>query len=133
LKKQDHCVFPAVFFTDDKYIGVRFPDLPGCNTFGESLDDALCMARDALGGHLLCIEDSNEPIPEPTPFTSIKTKPGETVVLIEVWLSVIRDDERDRAVKKTITIPNWLNLKAMEAQVNFSSVMQEALREKLGV
>ena len=133
MKKLDHCIFPAVFFPDDQYIGVRFPDLPGCNTFGETLDDALSMARDALGGHLLSIEDSNEPIPEPTPFALIKTKPGETIVLIEVWLSVIRDDERDKAVKKTITIPNWLNVKAIEAQVNFSSIMQEALREKLGL
>lgn len=133
MKKQDHYIFPAIFYPDEKYIGVKFPDLPGCLTFGEDLENALAMAREALGGYLLSVEDANEPIPEPTPFASITTKQGESVVLIEVWMSVIRDDERDKAVKKTITIPNWLNLKAMEAQVNFSGVMQEALREKLGV
>ena len=133
MQRQDHYIFPAVFFQDGGYIGVRFPDLPGCNTFGEHPDDALYMARDALGGHLLCLDDENDLIPAPTSFTSIKTKKGESVVLIEVWLSVLRDEERDKAVKKTITIPNWLNLKAMEAHVNFSSVMQEALKEKLGV
>ena len=133
MKKKDHHVFPAIFYPDEKYIGVQFPDLPGCLTFGDDLDNAFAMAREALGGYLLSMEDANEPIPDPSPFASIKTKQEERVVLIEVWLSVIRDDERDKAVKKTITIPNWLNVKAIEAQVNFSSVMQEALREKLGV
>ena len=133
MKKQDHYIFPAIFYPDEQYIGVKFPDLPGCLTFGDDLENALAMAREALGGYLLSVEDANEPIPEPTPFSSIETKQGESVVLVEIWMSVIRDDERDRAVKKTITIPNWLNRKAMEAQVNFSGVMQEALREKLGV
>lgn len=133
MKKQDHCIFPAIFYPDGKYIGVKFPDIPGCLTFGNDSDDALAMAREALGGYLLSLDDAGEGIPEPTPFTSVKTKRGEMVVLIEVWLSVLREDERNRAVKKTITIPNWLNKKAMEAQVNFSSVMQEALRERLEV
>lgn len=133
MRSNDHFVFPAVFFDDDGRIGIRFPDLPGCNTFGENTDDALYMARDALGGHLLCMDEDNDPIPAPTPFDKVRLEEGESVVLIEVWLSVLRDAERNKAVKKTITLPNWLNKKAMEAQVNFSSTMEEALRQKLGV
>lgn len=133
MKKRDHMVYPAVFFDDDGCVGVRFPDLPGCNTFGKDACEALYMARDALGGHLLCMDEDGDPIPDPTPFNEVRLEKGETVVLIEVWLSVLRDEEKNKAVKKTITIPNWLNIKAMEAQVNFSSVMQEALREKLDV
>ena len=52
LRKKDHYIFSAVFFQDGGYIGVRFPDLLGCNTFGEHPDDALYMACDALGGAL---------------------------------------------------------------------------------
>ena len=132
MRKQDHYTFPAVFFPDGKYIGVRFPDLPGCNTFGKDMDDALYMARDALGGHLLCFDDDGDPIPTPTPFAQIKTEQGEIVVLIEVWLSTLREDERNKSVKKTVTLPNWLNLEATHAEINFSSVLQEALKEKLG-
>jgi predicted RNase H-like HicB family nuclease len=132
MQKHDHYVFPAVFFQDGNYIGVRFPDLPGCNTFGEKQDDAIRMARDALGGHLLCLEDAGN-IPESTPFTEIELKSGESLVLIEVWLSVLRDGDRNKAVKKTITLPNWLNKKAVEAQVNFSNTLQEALLQKLGL
>lgn len=132
MKEKDHFVFPAIFYKDGDYIGVRFPDLPGCHTFGDDLDDALCMARDALGGHLLSLDDAGDPLPGPTPFTDVKARKGETVVLIEIWLSILRLEDRERAVKKTITIPNWLNKRAIEAQVNFSSVMQEALKERLG-
>ena len=52
MRKKDHYIFSAVFFQDGGYIGVRFPDLLGCNTFGEHPDDALYMACDALGGAL---------------------------------------------------------------------------------
>ena len=132
MNKQDHHVFPAVFSREDQYVCVRFPDLPGCNTFGDSYDNALYMAEDALGGHLLSMIDNNYLIPEPTPFEALRLKEGEVVVMIEVWLSVLREEENNKAVKKTITIPNWLNKKAQKAHVNFSSVMQEALRERLG-
>lgn len=133
MRGRDNLVFPAVFFKDENYIGVKFPDLPGCNTFGENEIEALRMARDALGGHLLCMEEIGNAIPSPTPFDEITLAHGESVVLVEVWLSILRDEERNKAIKKTITIPNWLNRKAIEAQVNFSWLMQEALRQRLGV
>ena len=131
--KKDHYIFPAIFFDDDGYVGVRFPNLPGCNTFGKDENEALSMARDALGGHLLCMDDGGEDFPTPTPFSQVKLEQGESIVLIEVWLSIIRDVEKNKAVKKTVTLPNWLNKKAIEAQVNFSSALQEALKHKLGV
>ncbi|MDR1977675.1 MAG: type II toxin-antitoxin system HicB family antitoxin [Synergistaceae bacterium] len=133
MRKQDHYVFPAVFFQNNNYIGVRFPDLPGCNTFGENPNDAIRMARDALGGHLLCMEDAMRNIPQPTPFSEIELESGESLVLVEVWLSILRDGERNKAIKKSVTIPNWLNKKAVEAQVNFSNTLQEALLQKLGL
>jgi predicted RNase H-like HicB family nuclease len=133
VNKKDHYIFPSIFFEDGGFIGVRFPDLPGCNTFGKNETEALRMARDALGGHLLCMGDTKEPIPVPTPFSQIKAGNGEAIVFVEVWLSVLRDEEKNKAVNKTITLPNWLNKKAIEAQINFSSTLQDALRQKLGL
>ncbi len=127
--KTDRYVFPAIFFRDGNVVGVRFPDLPGCNTCGDDQEDALTMARDALGGHLLC----GEAIPTPTSFDTIRTKKNEVVALIEVRLSILRVEYQKRAVNKTVTIPAWLNQMAMDAHINFSSTLQEALRQKLGV
>lgn len=112
---------------------MRFPDLPGCNTCGDDQEDALTMARDALGGHLRCLEDLGEAIPTPTSFDTIRTKKNEVVALIEVRLSILREEDRKRAVNKTVTVPAWLNQMAMDAHINFSSTLQEALRQKLGV
>lgn len=133
MKKKDRCVFPVIIYQDEDKFGVRFPDLPGCVTQGDDINDALAMAKDALEGHLLTMEDIGEVIPEPTPFYSIKAKKGEAIFLVDVHLSLIREEEANRAVNKTITLPNWMNIAAMDAGINFSSTLQEAIKGKLGV
>jgi predicted RNase H-like HicB family nuclease len=133
MEKRDHYIFPAIFYNDENAISVVFPDLPGCLTFGNDMDEAVRMAKDALGGHLLTIEDTKEPIPEPTPFNRVKTQAGQAVFLVDAYLSILRDEERNKSVKKTVTLPNWLNITAMNANINFSSVLQEALKQRLGL
>jgi predicted RNase H-like HicB family nuclease len=133
MNKNDHYVFPAILYKDDNVTGVEFPDLPGCLTFGNNTSEALIMAKDALGGHLLTMEDINESIPLPTPFDEIKTKEGQAVFLVDVYLSILRDEEKNKSVKKTVTLPNWLNIAALNANVNFSSILQEALKSRLGL
>jgi len=133
MRKNDHYIFPAILFNDDNFIGVEFPDLPGCVTFGKDVDEALQMAKDALGGHLLTMEDVERPIPQSTPFDKVKSKKGQTVVLVDVYLSLLRDEEKNKAVKKTVTLPNWLNIAATNANINFSNALQEALKSRLGL
>ena len=133
MKKKDRYVFPAILFQDEDEIGVRFPDLPGCVTSGDDTDDAIVQAKEALEGHLLTIEDIGESIPVPTPFYKVETGKGEAVVLVEVHLSLVREEEANKAVNKTVTLPNWMNIAAAEAGINFSSTLQEAIKEKLGV
>jgi len=132
-KNLERWVYPAIFYHDGEYIGVRFPGLPGCVTFGDDAQDALAMAKEALGGYLLTLEDRSMPIPPPSPFDEIKTEEGETVAWVEVYPLLPRENDRNRVVKKTVTLPCLLNAKAREEHINFSSVLQEALREKLGV
>ena len=133
MREKDHYIFPAIMFNDNDFIGVEFPDLPGCLTFGENVDEALRMAKDALGGHLLTMEDIKRPIPQPTPFDKVKFKKGQTIMLVDVYLSLLREDEKNKAVRKTVTLPNWLNIAAMNAKINFSNVLQEALKSRLGL
>ncbi|MDR3075808.1 MAG: type II toxin-antitoxin system HicB family antitoxin [Synergistaceae bacterium] len=133
MAANDHYIFPAVFYNDEGAISVEFPDLPGCLTFGDDMNDAVSMAKDALGGYLLTMQDIHGTIPQPTPFNEVKLHEGQAVFLVEVYLSILRDEEKNKSVKKTVTLPNWLNVAAMDANVNFSSVLQEALRSRLGV
>jgi predicted RNase H-like HicB family nuclease len=130
---KDVRVYPALLSEEGIYVNVRFPDLPGCVTFGEGYADAIVSARDALGGHLLCLEEDRDPLPVPTPVGKLRPEEGEVTVLIDVRLDTLRKEESQKSVSKNVTIPRWLNELALEAHVNFSSTLQEALRERLGV
>lgn len=130
----DRYIYPAVFEPGEKrgYV-VTFPDLPGCVTEGETLEDALHMAREALELHLYGLEEDGDVISEPTVPEKIGTPEKAFVSLIEVWMPVIRDEMRNKAVKKTLTIPKWLNDIAEKNNVNFSRVLQSALKSYLGI
>ncbi|QTX33354.1 type II toxin-antitoxin system HicB family antitoxin [Aminithiophilus ramosus] len=131
--KKDVRIYPALLSEEGAYICVRFPDLPGCNTFGKDYADTIASAKEALGGHLLCMEEDNDPIPAPTPLNKLQPEKDEIAVLIDVRLDVLRKEEAKKSVSKNVTLPAWLNEMAMEHKINFSSTLQEALREKLGV
>lgn len=96
--QQDIYAFPAVFYRDGNVIGVRFPDLPGCNTCGDDEDDAMFMAYDALCGHLACLEDYNYAIPNATPIAKLKIKSGEKIFLIKADICDIREENKITAM-----------------------------------
>lgn len=123
-------VYPAIFEEKNGKYYVRVPDLSGCCTTGESLQDAIEMARDAVEMWLCIAEDRNEDIPAPT--TDLKTEQG-FVSLIDADTTMYRKMTENKAVKKTLTIPSWLNAKAELAGVNFSQLLQEALIQKLNI
>ena len=131
--KKDKYIYPAVFSFDDDGISVEFPDLPGCLTCGNNEDDALRMAKDAMGLHLYGMEKDHDDIPTPSGLSEIKTESNQAVILIDVWMPVIRDEIENRAIKKTLTIPKWLNDIAENNKVNFSQVLQSALKDHLGI
>jgi len=132
-RKKDVRIYPALLSEEGEFVNVRFPDFPGCNTFGNGYADAVASAKDALGGHLICMEDDHDPIPEPTPVNKLHPREGEVAVLVDVRMDILREEESQKSVSKNVTIPKWLNELATEAGVNFSSTLQEALRERLGV
>ena len=124
-------VYPAIFVEDDGKIGVDFPDIMGCHTFGDNLADAMEMAKDALEMMLVSYEDDGQEIPTPSKIKDIKTKGFISYVLADTneW----RREFDSKAVKKTLSIPSWLNSMAERAAINFSQTLQEALCQKLGV
>ncbi|MBQ6672693.1 MAG: type II toxin-antitoxin system HicB family antitoxin [Spirochaetales bacterium] len=124
-------VFPAVFEqAEEGGFNVRIPDVPGCFTQGDTLAEAIYMAQDALAMMIVYYEDHGKEIPASSSLEDIKSgKVIASYVLADTdqW----RRNNDNRAVKKTLSIPSWLNAKASRAGVNFSQVLQEALVSKL--
>lgn len=124
-------VYPALFHPneDDGSFTVTFPDLPGCITEGHDLADAIYMAQDALEMWLWYAEDHKEEIPAPS--MSLDAAALEFVNLIGANTTEYRKKNDSRAVKKTLSIPAWMNAAALEKNLNFSQVLQDALKERL--
>jgi len=132
--RKDRYVYPAIFEKGEKKgYCVTFPDLPGCITEGDNLDEAAGMAREALSLHLYGMEEDGDRIPAPTSPEEITAPQGSFVTLVEAWMLLIRDQIENKAVKKTLTIPKWLDDLAVERRINFSHVLQEALKRQLGI
>lgn len=127
-------VFPAFFRKlENGSYSIDFPDLPGCATAGSNLDEAMSMAREALSLHLFGMLEDGEALPEPSDIASVVYEPGTAMALVEGRPDIVKAELRNRSVKKTLTIPHWLNQEAERVHLNFSQVLQDALRERLGV
>ena len=127
-------IYPALFTPEDNgSYSVNFPDIDGCFTCGDNLEDALFMANDALSLVLMDLEDRKEEIPEPSNINELKTSGNSFVSLVQCNTTQYRKLLRNKAVKKTLSIPEWLNEAAMAAGINFSQVLQDALKEKIGI
>ena len=125
-------IYPAIFHKEE--VGgysVTFPDLPGCNTEGNDLAEALYMAQDALGLYLYSLKQDKMPLPQSMQPEALILDKDSFVTLVE-WdeVAYLRRTS-NKAVKKTLTIPEWMNTLAEEKNINFSKTLQEALLEKL--
>ena len=123
--------YPAVFHkAEEGGFWVSFPDIPECMTQGDDMQDAYEMAVDALGLSLSTMEDTGEVIPEASPLDRVDAEDG-TLIIVEFDMAEYRRRHSSKAVKKTLTIPEWLNEAAVRENINFSQVLQEALMKKL--
>ncbi len=125
--------YPAVFhMADEGGYYITFPDLPECMTQGEDMQDAYEMAVDALGLALTSREQAGEEIPAASQVDQIVfDKNGDYCVVIEFDMLTYKKRNKSKAVKKTLTIPEWMNEEAMALNINFSQVLQEALMKKI--
>ncbi|MCD8011573.1 MAG: type II toxin-antitoxin system HicB family antitoxin [Lachnospiraceae bacterium] len=124
--------YPALFHTaEEGGYWVTFPDIPECVTEGDNMEEAYSMAVDALGLALTERMKENDSIPDVSKIEDIKE--DGTVVVVQFDLDEYNRKHNSKAVKKTLSIPEWLNEEAMAASINFSQVLQEALVTKLRV
>jgi len=119
-------VYPVIFHKNkDESYTITYPDLPGCISEGKNLGNAMFMAQSALTQWIGYLADKKHEIPNASPSEKIKMAKGEFVNLIRVE---VRDAH---AVKRTISIPKWMDDKAAQSGLSLSRVLQDALRERL--
>ena len=126
-------IYPAVFTEDDGHFLISFPDFPHIHSEGESLTEAFDMAEDALNLWLWDAEENGDSIPVPSDPESISVPKRSFISLIRADTLEYRKHNDTRAVKKTLTIPRWLDTLAKERNVNFSNLLQNALMNELNV
>lgn len=133
-------MYPACFLKEENGYSVIFPDLD-LATCGETIEEAMAMAVDCLAGRLRWLKQDGCLVPEPSPMDSVDlaavsrelgTEPEEAFVnMVSVDVETYAKEHFDKSVRKTLTIPAWLNTAALEMDINFSQVLQEALLAKV--
>ena len=125
-------VYPAIFYKEDDGYSVMFVDFE-CATQGGDLPESIEMAAEAAAGWIMGSIDRGETLPKASAPESVYPEDGGFVSLVYVDLDELAANYIEKPIKKTLTIPSWLNDMAERADVNFSSVLQSALKSKLGI
>jgi len=115
-------VYPAVLHREDGAYWIEFPDLEGCQSFGDTLMEIMDNAKEALTGYCLTLIEEQRKLPAASDLDAIEREDGDGIVVIEANLK-----DATKSVKKTLTIPAWLNAAAESRNINFSETLQNAL------
>ena len=136
-------VYPAIFYQEEDGISVVFPDLNHLTTCGDNMQEAMEMAVDCLAGYLFTEKMDGSSLPEPTPVdqldihceddTDEERATPRFVNMVSVDVDAYAAKHLNKAVKKTLTIPQWLNEAALAKKINFSKVLQAALMRELNI
>ena len=121
-------IYPAIFHKEDDAYWVEFPDLEGCQTYGGTLNETMACAQEALAGYLLTLLEENRELVPPSDVSAVSSGGDSFVTLVTCDINQYQDT---KAIKKTLTIPAWLNERAVSMGINFSQVLQEALMTKI--
>lgn len=124
--------YPAIFnVAKEGGFFVTFPDFPECFTEGDDMDQSYQMSVEALGLAITSRLENNEPLPDPTDFSALVLDKQQRAVIINFDVQAYQRRHNSKSVKKTLTIPEWLNEEALERGLNFSKLLQEALLQKI--
>lgn len=118
--------YPAIIHHEDNSYWIEFPDLEGCHTFADTLEDVFTQAKEALSAYCSVLSDECKPLPKPSDIALCNHGSNDMLALIEV-------STKQNSVKKTLSIPAWLNAAAEKKHINFSKTLQEALINQLGL
>ena len=126
-------VYPAILTQEDDGIIVSFPDVEGARTDGATMEEALENADDVLNLMLLTMEEKHMNIKPPTPIVSLDVPKGSTVALVRADTLAYSKKVDTRAIRKSVSIPAWMDSLAREHNLNFSNVLQNAICRELNI
>ena len=136
-------IYPACFFKEENGYSVVFPDLNWLATCGETENEAMSMAVDCLAGYLYTLKNDGEQFPAASAMKDVslekvaKELDADTtnafVSMVSVDVAEYAKTHFEKSVRKTLTIPAWLNIAAQQKNINFSQTLQEALLAKIKV
>lgn len=124
-------MYPALFHQEEDSYWVEFPDLPGCQSFGDSKEEIYYNAEEALEAFALAMLEEEEPLPKASDLREIIADDSSFASYVTADLSAYLN--KSKAVKKTLTIPAWLNDAACERGINFSQLLQDSLLQKMNL
>jgi len=134
LELKSHYVYPIVVEKTETNLSVYFPDFPGAAVTGIDLVETLARAKELLTSCAIELEEKGERLPEPSAPDSIELfDPEDRIVFIEVFMPPYRDAAANKAVTKNCTLPKWLRDAGDKAGLNFSLVLQNGLKQALGI
>ena len=122
---------PAIFHMDNNSVWVEFPDLEGCQTYGDTVNDTIIFAQEALSAYLMTLMDDGSDIPGASDIKKVIAEGGNDTDFVSLVSCDIDQYNSTKTVKKTLTIPSWPNDRAVSLNINFSHVLQEALFERI--
>lgn len=122
--------YPAIFTEEDGSYWCQFIDLSGCFSDGNTFEECMENSKEALGSQLELLVE----YPEPTmDFSNIKIEKNQIISFVSINMDEFKAKYSNKSVKKTLSIPAWLNTMALAQKVNFSQVLQDALIQKLNI
>lgn len=124
--------YPIVLIPEDKGFTVYIPDFD-INTQGDNLTEAIEMARDAIGLMGIDMEDDGKSLPVASDVGDVEHEANEIISLVDVDFAEYRRKNEIKVVKKNCTLPSWLCYEAEKANINFSQVLQAALKRELHI
>ncbi len=126
--------YPVILTPDEVGYVVYIPDFQ-INTEGDTLTEAIEMARDAIGLMGIDMEDDKKAIPEPSEMSAVKKEANDNdiITLVDVDFAEYRRKNDMRTVRRNVTLPSWLNFEAERSGVNVSAILQRALKQELNL
>lgn len=132
--KQENYSYPAIFdYSEAGYIDINICDFEGCTTCTVNEQDGIQSAREALALKIMEYEGIGREMPKPSQISEIKLGENQRLVFIDIWMPYWRTKAKEVYVKKTLTIPSWIDVLAKEKNLNFSNVLVKGLKRELGI
>ncbi len=133
MKKENYS-YPAIFdYATEGYVEVSFCDFEACSVCADNEETALQEAREALALKLMAYEGIGQEVPASSSVADITIGEKQKLVVIDIWMPYWRTKAKEVYVKKTLTIPSWLDILAKEKNINFSNILVRGLKKELGI